>query len=194
MIEPHKIWGRLGNQLFIMANHYSRCKESGSHFFVQDPKYFAGHEEDIRALFSEGIIPNSVDRVAIHRRLGDYKGNTFYVDLGHHDHQSLDENYYMRAMAEFPEGTKFTVFSDQIDIAKTEPMFQGEQFEFSEGRSDVEDLNYMASHKGIIGANSSFSWWGAYLTGADKIIFPKGWFTDESHNQFIGIPDVWKRI
>lgn len=193
MIPIHKIWGRLGNQLFILAAHYARCRDSGEHFFVQDIKYFEKYQDEIKQMFSEGITPNSVDRVAIHRRLGDYRGNTFYVDLGHHDHQNLNENYYMRAMAEFPSDTQFTVFSDQIDVAKQEPMFQGEQFEFSE-RDELGDLNYMASHKGIIGANSSFSWWGAFLSGADKIIFPKDWFGDKNHDQYIGVPNTWKRL
>lgn len=194
MVEIHKIWGRLGNQMFILASHYTRTRDNGEHFFVQDEKHFEKYKDDIKAMFSGNIVPNSVDRVAIHRRLGDYKGNTFYVDLGHHEHENLSDNYYMRAMAEFPEGTKFTVFSDDIEQAKKEPMFQGEQFEFSEGRNDVEDLNYMASHKGIIGANSSFSWWGAYLSGADKIIFPKGWFSNINDDQFIGVKKEWLRL
>lgn len=196
MVEGHKIWGRIGNQLFLMAAHYARAKRENIHFFVQDEKYFADAANDIKALFSQGIEPNSVKRVAIHRRLGDYKGNTFYVDLGHHDHENLDENYYMRAMTLFPEGTKYTVFSDQIEIAKKEPMFQGEQFEFSEGRTDIEDLNYMANHQHIIGANSSFSWWAAWLGEypGRKMIFPKKWFGDSEHDKYIGVPERWLRI
>lgn len=196
MVPIHKLWGRLGNQLFIFASHYASTRASNKHFFVQDELFFKEYENEIRQLFSGGITPNSVDRVAIHRRLGDYQGNTFYVDLGHHSHENLDDNYYMRAMAQFPEGTQFTVFSDDIETAKKEPMFQGEQFEFSEGRDEVEDLNYMACHKSHIIANSSFSWWGAYLGKweGQKVIAPAKWFANEEDNKFIGVPKIWQRL
>lgn len=205
MVEPYKIWGRLGNQLFIMAAHYARCKLDNVHFFVQDEKYFKEYENEIRQMFSGGIVPNSVDRVAIHRRLGDYRGNTFYVDLGHHEHQKLEDNYYIRAMAMFPKETKFTVFSDQIEIAKKEPMFQNsisdrenlaeDKFEFSE-RNEIEDLNYMASHQSHIIANSSFSWMGAWLGKhpLQVVIAPKQWFASLENEKFIGLPSTWLRL
>lgn len=196
MVPIHKIMGRLSNQMFILAAHYARCREESTHFFVQDEKYFSKYADEIKQLFGAGILPNSIDRVAIHRRLTDYVGNSFYVDLGHHEHEKLEDNYFMRAMAEFPEDTKFLVFSDDIEKAKQEPMFQGDRFEFSEGKTAEEDMNLMASCKGLIGSNSSFSWWGAWLGEAPnkKIIFPAKWFSDPNHEQFIGVPERWMRI
>lgn len=214
MVNPDKIFGRLSNRMFMMAALYAYCRDNDYPIFVQDEKYFAKYKEEIKVQFSEGIVPNSVDRVAIHRRIGKnpvnpqepaYSDNPFYFNLGHHQHEDLKDNYFMRAMALFP-GAKFTVFSDDIERAKTEPMFQGwngydldkataeHQFEFSEGRNEVEDMNYMACHKGIIGSNSSFSWWGAYLSGADKVVFPKQWFASLENEKFIGIPKEWMRI
>lgn len=226
MVPIHLIQGRLSNQMFILAAHYTRCRDENIHFFVQDEKYFEKYKEDIKRIFGGGIAPRSIERVAIHRRLTDYVGNSFYVDLGHHEHEKLEENYFMRAMAEFPEGTEFTVFSDDINTALKEPMFRGEQFEFArfgknqagelldcqdschtDSRSKLcdyclkwcrpsaeEDMNAIASHIGIIGSNSSFSWWAAYLSEADKIIFPKQWFSNPADDQFIGIPSTWQRL
>lgn len=196
MIPIHKIIGRLSNQMFEFAALYAWTQDQGIPFFVQDEKYFKKYEKEIRRIFGEGIYPNSVDRVAIHRRLTDYVGNSYYVDLGHHQHQDLADNYFVRAMAEFPEGTQFTIFSDDIETAKKEPMFQGTQFQFSEGRSDVEDMNYMANHKGLIGSNSSFAWWAAWLGEAPgrKVIMPKQWFSDSANEQFIRIPERWMRL
>lgn len=205
MQNPDKIFGRLSNRLFQMAALYSYCKDNDYPIFVQDEKYFAKYKDEIKQLYGTNIFPNAVDRIAIHRRLGKnpinpeepaYSDNPFYVDLGHHEHQKLEDNYFMRAMSQFPGGTEFTVFSDDIERAKLEPMFQGEQFEFSEGRNEVEDLNFMASHKGIIGSNSSFSYWGAYLSGAsgDKIIFPKRWFSNIEDEKYIGLPPNWTRV
>lgn len=202
MINPDKLFGRLSNRMFMMAALYTYCRDNNYPIFVQDEKYFAKYKDEIKAQFSEGIVPNSVDRIAIHRRLGKnpinpqepaYDQNPFYFQLGHHEHEDLKDNYFMKAMALFPN-EKFTVFSDDIERAKKEPMFQGEQFEFSQGRNEVEDMNYAASHKGIIGSNSSFSWWFAYLSGADKIVFPKQWFSRLEDEKFIGIPESWVRI
>ena len=202
MVNPDKIFGRLSNRMFMMAALYAVCRDNDWPIFVQDEKYFAKYKDEIKAQFSEGIIPNSVDRVAIHRRLGKnainpqepaYGDNPFYFNLGHHWHEDLKDNYFMRAMALFPNA-KFTVFSDDLERAKKEPMFQGQQFEFSEGRNEVEDMNYMACHRGIIGSNSSFSWWVAYLSGAEKIVFPKQWFSDINNEKFIGLLPEWIRI
>lgn len=193
MLPIHKIMGRLSNQMFILAAHFTWSAESGEPFFVQDEKYFEKYKDQIKQMFSEGIVPNSIDKVAIHRRLTDYVGNSFYIDLGHHAHGKLEDNYFMRAMALFPPDTKYLVFSDDVETAKKEPMFQGEQFEFPNG-NEIEDMNMMASCKGIIGSNSSFSWWGAYLSGAEKIIFPKQWFSDINNEKFIGVLKSWTRI
>lgn len=195
MVPIHNLIGRLSNQMFLTAAHYARCRETGEHFFVQDEKYFKPYRAEIIEMFSSGIVPNSIDRVAIHRRLTDYVGNSFYVDLGHHAHQNLEDNYFMRAMAMFPEDTRFLVFSDDVEKAKQEPMFQGDKFEFPNG-SEIEDMNQMASCKGIIGSNSSFSWWAMYLSGlhGDKLIMPKQWFSDINNEQFIGVPSSWIRI
>lgn len=195
MVEIHKLIGRLSNQMFLTAAHYARCREENIHFFVQDEKHFKKYENEIREMFSAGIAPNSIDRVAIHVRLTDYVGNAFYVDLGHHSHEKMEENYYSKAIALFP-GEKFTVFSDDIETAKKWPMFQGENFEFSEGRSAVEDMNYMACHKHHIIANSSFSWWGAYLGkhSEQKVIAPKNWFSNKEDDKYVGLLDNWIKI
>ena len=202
MYPIEKIMGRLSNKMFIMAAWYAHCKVNSIPFFAQDEKYFEGFEDEIKAMYSVGINPNSMPFVAIHRRLGKnpvnpdepaYNENPFYVDLGHHEHEKLEDNYFMRAMALFPEDTNFMVFSDDIEKAKKEPMFQGEKFQFSVG-DEISDMNNMASCRGIIGSNSSFSWWAAYLSGAEKIIFPKKWFSNPNDEQFIGIPKQWIRI
>jgi len=193
VIPIHKLIGRLSNQMFITAAHYARCRQTGEHFFVQDEKYFEPYKSEIIEMFSAGISPNSLDRVAIHRRLTDYVGNSFYVDLGHHEHEKLEDNYFVRAMALFPVDTKYLVFSDDVEKVKQEPMFQGSNFEFPNG-NEIEDMNMGASCKGIIGSNSSFSWWMAYLSGAEQVIFPKGWFSDPDDDKYIGLLPQWKRI
>jgi hypothetical protein len=167
MIKPSDIFGRLGNSLFQYAFLYAYSKDIGSDFYYQDPEYFKEYIEDIRLLFGQDIRP--IDMVAIHLRRGDYVNNDFYVDLSSTD-------YYDRAMKMFPR-EKFLVFSDDIEYAKS--YFVGSEFEFSEDKTEIEDLNLMAGCKGVIMANSSFSWWGAFLGDPDKkVIAPLEWYTD----------------
>lgn len=182
MIHPSKIFGRLGNSLFQYATLYSYSKDIGSDYYFQSPEYFDEYKSEIKQLFGQDIYP--IDMVAIHIRRGDYVNNPFYVDL-------TSTDYYERAVKEFPLGTTFLVFSDDIEWCKS--YLVGNEFEFSEGKTEIEDLNLMAGCKGIIMANSSFSWWGAYL-GDDnkKVIAPKEWYTDGE--QRTKLLDNWKRI
>lgn len=166
MIPITKLSGRLGNQMFQFAYIFAQMKRGIiPDVYVQNPVYFDDYREDIKLLFGDGL--SKIDKVAIHVRRGDYVNNPFYVDLTQTD-------YYKKAMAEFPD-EKFMVFSDDIEWCQKQDIFTG--CSFSE-HDEVKDLNLMASCKGIIMANSSFSWWGAYLSNA-KVIAPKEWYSDK---------------
>src|SRR6185503_10539383 len=132
MVNPDKIFGRLSNRMFLMAAWYSYAKDNDIPFFAQDEKYFKRYEQEIREIYSAGISPNSINKVAIHVRRAKnpinpgepaYSENSFYVDLGHHLHEDMSDNYYIRAMKMFPN-EKFLVFSDDIEWCKTSPLFE----------------------------------------------------------------------
>lgn len=179
MTPVQKHFGRYGNDLFQKAFCYAYAKDNGIDHYYQDPRFFEGYEDEIRAMFKEPS--EALDMVAIHVRRGDYVNNPFYVDL-------TKTNYYEDAMLEFPDAD-FLIFSDDIEWCKNYPSFAG--CEFSEGRTEVEDMNLMASCKGIIMANSSFAWWGAFLSDA-KVIAPKAWYSDGIERTKL-LPE-WKRI
>jgi hypothetical protein len=176
MIDIRKYTGRMGNQMFQFAFMYSYAKDSGTDYYFQDPSNFAGHEQEIKLLFSEGI-KEKIDMVAIHVRRGgnpinkdepNYSDNPFYVDLSSTD-------YYKRAMEEFPEAD-FLVFSDDIKWCRQQPIFKKCQFFH---KDEIQDFNTMASCAGLIIANSSYSWWAGYIAPwAKKIIAPKEWYSD----------------
>lgn len=176
MIRPRKIFGGLGNQLFQYAYIYSQAR-SGliPDIYIQDPKYFEAHKDEIRSLYSGDIKP--IDMVSLHVRRGDYVNNPFYVDLAETD-------YYDEAMAVFPD-SKFLVFcadrqpgsDDGQDMKWCKERFKGRQFAFYQGADELKDFNTMAGCKAHIIANSSFSWWAAYVSG-NKTVAPKQWFTD----------------
>lgn len=195
MINYNILFGRLGNQMFQGAYLLAQVKKGMiPSIYVQGEEFFEEAREEVRALFSQGI-KEPIDMVAIHvRRAANptnpdepkYCDNLFYVNL-------FDTDYYERAMDMFPD-EDFIVFSDDIEWCKQQDIFRG--CEFSAGKTDIEDMNLMAACKGIIMANSSFSFWAAYLNPNPdaKIIAPsvENWHPDGVERTVC--PQGWTRI
>lgn len=182
MIPVRNAIGGLGNLLFKEAYLYAQARDGYiPDVYVQDEMYFEKYKDEIKHLWRHGI--EKINQVSIHVRRGDYVHNPFYVDL-------YNTDYYEKAMAQFPEAD-FLVFSDDIEWCKRQDIFKG--CEFSEGRNEVDDLNLMASCEGHIIANSSFSWWAAYL-GGGKTVAPSNdnWYRDKKERT--KCPKSWIRI
>ncbi|MFH5955214.1 alpha-1,2-fucosyltransferase, partial [Clostridium perfringens] len=89
---------------------------------------------------------------------------------------------------------KYMIFSDDLEWCKSE--FVGDQFHFSEERDPVKDLGNFISCSNHIIANSSFSWWGAWLSPYKdkKVIAPRNWFGPKlapTHNTKDLLPPNW---
>ncbi len=173
--------GGLGNYLFKEAYIYTQMRKGYiPDIYVQSESYFQDYASEIKRRFGQGIEKN--DFIAVHVRRGDYVGNTFYVDL-------FENGYYQRAMAALPGD--YLVFSDDIAWCKEQEIFQ--TCFFSENRNEVEDLNLMASCKGHIIANSSYSWWGAYLSPHEgTVIAPAQWHGDGVERTIL--PSKWIKV
>ena len=139
--------------------------------YYQSEKYFKDFEDVIREDFT---FRNPTDikiepgTTSLHVRRGDY------VNLpDFHPLCTLD--YYKEATSLFPD-QKFLVFSDDLEWCKVN--IKGENIKYSEGTSAVEDLQRMRLCDNHIIANSSFSWWGAWLGANDnkRVVAPKKWF------------------
>lgn len=177
MIDLRNNFGGLGNRLFQLAHLYKEARSGTiSDIYLQDPSFFEPYGEEIRAIYAQGI--EKTDMVSLHIRRGDYVGNPFYVDLNETD-------YYEDAIAQFPKGTKFLVFcadrqegsNDESDLEWCRQKFQGDNFEFYQGTDEIDDFNAQAGCIGHIIANSSFSWWSAYV-GGGKTVAPSKWYSD----------------
>lgn len=187
MVHPEKIFGRLGNRMFQGAYLYSQARNGAiPDIYVQDFELWEPYQEDIRRMYGASEVTDR--RVAIHVRRGDYLAtNGFYADLGASD-------YYERAIAAFPD-SRFLVFchdgqdekQDSEDMQWCLGRFQGDRFDFHEAKGEIDDLNVMASCSGIIMANSTFSWWAAFLSSA-KVIAPSQWFANSGG---ISYPSSW---
>ena len=177
-----KLTGRLGNQMFQHAFIYAQMKHGIiPDIYLQSPEHFDEFAGDIKKIYGTGVSP--VDQVAIHVRRGDYVRNPFYVDL-------IETDYYERAMSKFPNAD-FLVFSDDIEFCKLQRIFK--DCDFSEGNDEVTDMNLMAGCAGHIIANSSFSWWSAFISPfSKKVIAPIAWYTDGEERT--KCPDTWIKI
>lgn len=130
--------------------------------------------------------------VSVHFRRGDYVKFRKNVQI----YTECDHRYYYPAASclvkKIPNPT-FFAFSDDIQWVKKN--FTGFNIKYVEDTVDYEDLTLMSSCKHNIIANSTFSWWGAFLNsnGAKLVIAPKNWFKDRSRSiEFI--EESWRRL
>lgn len=159
--------------------------------YFQSELFFADDADDVRQLFqiripvssSFGSAQQQIRRaewpVSIHVRRQDYVNEPHTMAY----HGICDVPYYRRALslvsALCDRAPTYFVFSD--DQAAARAMFADANAVFVEGDTDKpwEDMALMAGCRGHILANSSFSWWGAWLDGhPDKwVIAPRQWFS-----------------
>jgi hypothetical protein len=142
--------------------------------YYQSEKYFKDFADVILKDFEFKYPPHrdiQSNTTSIHVRRGDY------LNLPDH-HPVCSVEYYKEAMSFFPN-QKFLVFSNDLDWCKEH--INGDNIEYSEGLSPAEDLQLMILCDNHIIANSSFSWWGAWLghNKDKKVIAPSKWFGSE---------------
>lgn len=147
--------------------------------------------------YQENIVASN--SVSLHIRRGDYVSNPRIYDK----HGVCPISYYKQAVRLITENysnAKFFVFSDDIEWAKNILDFIRdkqiiEHFENS-NHSDVQELWLMSQCKNHVIANSSFSWWGAWLSKNDNklIVAPRKWFLNSPHDTKDLIPESWIRM
>lgn len=168
--------------------------------YWQTEKYFKEYREDLLSLFTpkklgeraKAImeqIQGLTNTVAVHIRRGDYLQVNAYIE----------PDYFPNAMKMMEEklgAVNYCFFSDDIDWVK-EHFGQKDNYFFisgQEGLSDVDEFFCMAKCQHDIIANSTFSWWAAYLNqNPGKLIiapqvalwsgdfYPENWIKLESH-------------
>ncbi|MEI6191052.1 MAG: alpha-1,2-fucosyltransferase [bacterium] len=171
----------------------------------QNEKYFKDIKEDIQKEFSpkkplgeeskiwEEKIKNTPNSVSVHIRRGDYVENKITNNLL----GVLPLEYYRQAISFISERKSppnLFVFSDDIDWVKENfkvnyPIF----FVSGPKIRDYEELLLMSKCRDNIIANSSFSWWSAWLnSNPEKIVIaPKIWFKGSPEQSKKIIPEGW---
>lgn len=158
--------------------------------YFQTEKYFADIEDEIREAFTfRNFKPSALvqkyagqmqgcSSVSVHVRRGDYLKPENQALFG----GICSEAYYEEAIAEMKKslpGATFFFFSNDTDWVRRH--FKDPAFVIVEGNDEdngYADLYLMSRCKNHILANSSFSWWGAWLDESPdkKVIAPKKWF------------------
>ena len=167
--------------------------------YFQAISYFDRHKDKIKEELkvikpiskeNEKLIKemNEVDSICIHVRRGDYINSI---------HEVCTLDYYKQAINELNnelKNPKFYVFSDDIKWCKENLSFIN-NICFVEGNKNYDDLRLMYSCKHFIISNSTFSWWGQYLsTSKNKIVYaPKKWFNNGWANPDL-YEDFWRMI
>ena len=176
--------------------------------YWQSERYFHEVADILRTEFcpSNSLEPHNariaadieaVNAVSVHVRRGDYVTN----ERNNRLFGTCSLDYYRRAaefVAERVDTPHFFVFCDEAQWARTHLGFEfptthviGNSFEF--GFRDLQLMSWCRHH---IIANSSFSWWGAWLNASpDKIVVaPRAWFNELQHNTQDLIPEAWVRM
>jgi hypothetical protein len=139
-------------------------------------------------------IAETDNAVLVHVRRGDY------LLPAHRDfHGVLQPDYYQRALESlgYPSASnKVYVMSDDQGLARGGLSFMSD-FEFINqppGSTDALTLLLAATFKKFVIANSSFSWWAAWLSGSTEVVAPKDWFARPDLDSQDVCPKDWVLI
>lgn len=130
---------------------------------------------DVRSITKEPVI-------SIHLRLGDYKNL-----VGKHPICGIE--YYKKALENLPKDLLLVAFSDEPELAKSIFDELGRKYFISDTNDQYIDMCIMTKCDYHIIANSSYSWWGAWLADTKKVVAPATWFGDAPE-----MPKNWSDI
>ena len=206
------------NDHCFSQDFFDECPDNSTlEGFFQTEKYFKNVEDDIRSDFTfkddylkpckEYIDSIETPPIFLHIRQADNIGREQF-------HPILPISFFEDALKNWSDDTPCFVFTDDIDWCKSQEFFQQDRFLFNDnverydyvcmdGLGNMQhsllpqvDLCLMSLCSGGIVANSSFSWWGAWLQNdRGKVVAPdpKKWFgTSMTHLDTSDIvPDRW---
>lgn len=176
--------------------------------YWQHESYFKSAESLIRQDFTfkfpqdetnqkmQNLI-QGVNAVSVHIRRGDYVSNPVAQSV----HGVLSLDYYHKAIKEIESQVNdphFFIFSDDPQWVREHLQIAHPTtyVDHNNGRADHEDLRLLSLCQHHIIANSTFSWWGAWLSDhPQKLVYaPAKWFNQASLQNINILPSSWHRI
>jgi len=170
--------------------------------YFQTERYFSHIADSIKEdfTFKKDVVTNCKEvmeelsePIALHVRRTDYVEKS-------QDHPPCSLEYYHTALKRFNEKRPVVIFTDDVQWCKDQDIFSPDRFLISETGNNVYDLCLMTLCTDYIIANSSFSWWGAWLSQNPdpKVIAPKTWFGSTGYtaknNTVDIVPKRWTKI
>ena len=197
-IEPH-------------FNYWSGLRTGGTKRYLmgywQSEMYFKDYAETLRSDFNFKIPLDETNRniaqriqhsnaVSLHVRRGDYITHTPNAKIL----STCSLDYYNQAIdyiSKRVDSPHFFLFSDDMEWVKAslDIPFEKTYIEHNRGADSYRDMQLMHMCRHHVIANSSFSWWGAWLNPyPDKLVVaPKTWFSDGKVDDDL-IPREWIRL
>jgi hypothetical protein len=187
---------------FISIPKFNFSENTLLYGYFQSEIFFLDYQELIKDYFLSRLVSQTQYRsiksnsVVLHARLGDF----YRSRKARRFHGYITDDYVLAALNEF------SFFSNNLilNIVTDDPEILHEilptsaRYASSIISSDhvLDDLRILAESKSLIISNSTFSWWGAYLSGAN-VIAPAKWFAgkyaDLALDQFL-YPHYWNVI
>lgn len=160
--------------------------------YFQTEKYFKKYKTEIlnEFTFKDEIIQKitqlksnlKTPLISVHMRFGDY-------EILSNIYPRPTENFYNEAFKLLPEDGTIVLFSDNLNKASSYFNSIKKPYIVFEGLNKYEDMCFMSLCDYHVITNSSFSWWGSWLSQSKLTIAPKEWYGDAS-----GAPTEWYDI
>lgn len=190
------------------VDHKASATSSSGYRFLyggwHNPSYFASVEEQVRQAFQFNTLHldkhnsqliekiNLCNSVAIHVRRGDFvKESKLFGNIATPEYYKKAIEYIKRHV----EDPVFYVFSDDIVWCRENIKEKDVRYiDFNTGQDSWKDMMLMSKCKHNINANSTFSWWGAWLNdNPEKIVIVPNKFTNTEGSEQI-YPKDWIKI
>jgi len=205
-------------EFHFIQKFFDNCPDNVNlHDYFTSEKYFSNVKDIIRSDYTfkdeilipcREIVDDLENPIFLHVRRGDYL-------VKPEAHPACAISYYEKALEHFDKESPVLVFSDDIDWCKEQDLFQDDRFMLSEynekypqtcdtlyGRQQALipyfDLCLMSLCTGGIIANSTMSWWGAWLieNPTQPIVAPNPWFGSlyQHYNMSDLLPNSWLEV
>ena len=160
---------------------FNNCEDNVNLYgYFQSEKWFSHIENSIRKDFEWREDVNAMclqmfdditggQAISLHIRRTDHLVKPTY-------HPVLPLSYYEEALSKFPSDIPVLVFSDDPAWCHEQEFFQDDRFLISDSGDNITDMCLMSMCQYQIMANSTYSWWGAWLSKSENVIAPKLWF------------------
>ena len=160
---------------------FNNCEDNVNLYgYFQSEKWFSHIENSIRKDFEWREDVNAMclqmfdditggQAISLHIRRTDHLIKPTY-------HPVLPLSYYEEALSKFPSDIPVLVFSDEPAWCHEQELFAGDRFLISDSGDNITDMCLMSMCQYQIMANSTYSWWGAWLSNSKDVIAPRLWF------------------